>query len=60
MNQQEFHDKILHCCDCDMSFAFTAGEQAYFQSKSLSPPKDCKACRDLRKQTLTPDPGARR
>jgi len=57
--RQHLRDKVLHCCDCGESFVFTAGEQAYFQSKGLSEPKRCKACRELRKRTLIPDPEAR-
>ena len=53
--RQHFRDKVLHCCDCEQSFVFTAGEQAYFQSKGLSEPKRCKSCRELRKKTLIPD-----
>jgi len=51
-----FRDKILRCCDCGQSFIFTAGEQAYFASKSLTEPKRCYPCRELRKRTLIPDP----
>jgi len=54
--RQHFRDKVLHCYDCEHSFVFTAGEQAYFQSKGLSEPKRCKPCRELRKRTLIPDP----
>ncbi|MBN2186016.1 MAG: zinc-ribbon domain-containing protein [Dehalococcoidia bacterium] len=53
--RHHFRDKVLHCCDCRQSFVFTAGEQAYFQSKGLSAPKRCKSCRELRKRTLIPD-----
>ncbi len=60
MNQQQFRDKVLHCCDCKQSFVFTAREQAYFTSKGLSEPRRCKPCRDLRKRTLIPDPEVRR
>jgi len=38
--RQHFRDKILHCCDCGQSFVFSAGEQAYFQSKGLSERND--------------------
>jgi hypothetical protein len=51
-----FKDKVLRCCDCGESFVFTAGEQTYYASKGLSEPKRCKACRELRKRTLIPDP----
>lgn len=60
MTQQQFRDKVLHCCDCKQSFVFTAGEQAYFTSKGLSEPRRCKPCRDLRKRTLILDPEVRR
>ena len=53
---KHFRDKVLRCCDCEQSFVFTAGEQTYFLSKELSDPKRCKPCRELRKQTLIPDP----
>jgi len=53
---QQFRDKVLHCYDCGQSFVFTAGEQAYFESKGLSEPKRCQPCRELRKRTLIPNP----
>jgi len=52
--QQEFQDKVLRCCECGESFVFTSGEQAYYHSKSLSEPKRCKPCRELRKRTILP------
>lgn len=60
LNRQRFRDKVLHCCDCGQSFVFTAGEQAYFTSKSLSEPKRCRPCRELRKRTLIPAPEVQR
>jgi hypothetical protein len=56
INGQVFIDKILKCLDCGESFVFTAGEQAYFRSKSLSAPRRCQPCRNRRKRTLLPDP----
>ena len=56
LNRQCLRDRVLHCFDCGQSFVFTAGEQAFFQSKSLSEPKRCRPCRELRKRTLIPDP----
>ncbi|MBM4461762.1 MAG: hypothetical protein FJ012_00305 [Chloroflexi bacterium] len=50
-----FRDKVLRCCDCGREFTFTAGEQVYFHSKSLSEPKRCKPCRQRRRTTLVPD-----
>jgi len=55
LNGGHFHDKVILCFDCGKQFIFTAGEQAYFQSKSLSIPKRCKPCRELRRRTLVPD-----
>ena len=55
--QHTFNDKILRCCDCGESFQFTAGESAFYYSKSLSEPKRCKPCRELRRRTLLTDQG---
>jgi len=54
MEQLKFEDKTLKCVDCGQSFIFTAGEQAFFNSKRppLSEPKRCQACRDLRRRTI--------
>ncbi|HEY33144.1 MAG TPA: hypothetical protein G4O10_08580 [Dehalococcoidia bacterium] len=52
--RQHFWDQVIHCGDCGQSFVFTAGEQAFFLSKSLSEPKRCKPCRELWKGTLIP------
>jgi Probable zinc-ribbon domain len=42
----EFHDKVLKCIDCGTEFAFTAGEQLFFQAKQFKyEPKRCKACK---------------
>jgi len=47
-----FVDLNLICCDCGKAFTWAAGEQAYFESKELSQPKRCKACRELRRQRI--------
>jgi len=49
-----FKDKTLRCIGCGQSFVWTSGEQAFFHSKSLSEPKRCKPCRELRKRTILP------
>lgn len=54
MEGLEFKDKTLRCVDCDHSFIWTAGEQANYFSKSLSQPRRCRACRELRKRTILP------
>jgi len=49
----------LVCLDCKSIFVFSAGEQAYFNSKGLSQPKRCRECRERRKATLVPDSAVR-
>lgn len=42
----EFEDKTLECRDCGSAFAFTAGEQEFFQQRGLEhEPTRCPACR---------------
>ena len=44
-------DKTLTCVECGAEFAFTAGEQEFFEQRGLNaPPKRCKACRLAAKQ----------
>ena len=41
-----FQDKTLVCRDCGKEFQFTAGEQEFYQSRSLgSEPSRCQDCR---------------
>ena len=43
-------DRYIRCVDCGEEFIFTAGEQAFYESKGLmNPPTRCKRCRDARK-----------
>jgi hypothetical protein len=51
----DFTDRQLICVDCGTSFLFRAGEQAFYTSKGLQPPKRCKLCRDYRKTTIVID-----
>ena len=45
-----FVDKALRCRDCGGEFAFTAGEQEFFQLKGLlNEPARCPECRSARK-----------
>jgi CxxC-x17-CxxC domain-containing protein len=45
-----FMDKSIQCSDCGTTFAFTAGEQYFFVSKSFTnDPKRCSSCRQARK-----------
>jgi len=60
MQDEVFVDTVRVCVDCGQSYMFSAGEAAYFRSKSLRTPKRCPACRELRRRTINPDPEARR
>lgn len=52
MEKIKFIDKPLTCVDCEEEFIFSAGEQAYFQSKQLSVPRRCPECRRRRRESL--------
>ena len=43
--QSQQDAKKITCDDCKTTFDFTKGEQEYYQSKGLTEPKRCKACR---------------
>ncbi|MDO8472316.1 MAG: zinc-ribbon domain containing protein [Dehalococcoidia bacterium] len=46
-----FEDKNLTCRDCNQGFAFTAGEQEFYQSRGLrNEPSRCPTCRASRRQ----------
>lgn len=51
-NTKEFKAKNIRCKDCNKTFVFGTGEQAFFWSKGMPDPKRCKECRLKRKQTL--------
>ena len=38
-------DKIIVCQDCGQEFAFTVGEQEFYESKGLVDPVRCMMCR---------------
>jgi len=45
-----FQDKSIQCSDCGATFAFSAEEQEFFQSKGYTnEPKRCPSCRQARK-----------
>jgi CxxC-x17-CxxC domain-containing protein len=47
-----FTDRTLTCRDCGQQFAFTAGEQEFYQNRGLTnDPGRCPDCRSARKQT---------
>ena len=46
-----FTDKTLSCRDCGIEFAFTAGEQEFYEAKGLvNEPGRCPECRSLRRE----------
>ena len=45
-------DVVRVCCDCNKQFWIEAGEQAFFDSKSMPYPKRCKPCRQIRRETI--------
>jgi CxxC-x17-CxxC domain-containing protein len=46
-----FTDRTLTCRDCGIEFAFTAGEQEFYQLKGLTnEPGRCPECRSLRRE----------
>jgi hypothetical protein len=48
-------DKIIKCERCDQDFAWTVGEQKFFQEKGLSTPKYCRICRAINKKAAKDD-----
>ena len=45
-----FEEKTIQCSDCGVSFAFTAGEQEFYQTKGFTnEPKRCPTCRRANK-----------
>ncbi|PIP65501.1 zinc-binding protein [Candidatus Peregrinibacteria bacterium CG10_big_fil_rev_8_21_14_0_10_49_16] len=47
-------DQQITCGDCGATFDFTEAEQEFYDSKQLSAPKRCKACRQARKSDRGP------
>ena len=50
-------DKTLTCSDCEMKFAFTEREQAFYAEKGFSEPRRCTSCRASRKAARSGDSG---
>jgi hypothetical protein len=45
-----FEEKTIQCSDCGATFAFTAGEQEFYQTKGFTNiPKRCPTCRRANK-----------
>ena len=51
-----FDEKTIQCVDCSTNFAFTSGEQEFFQSKGFTnEPKRCPSCRRTKKAQRSND-----
>lgn len=57
-DRQYYVDTTLVCVECERSFRWSSGEQAYYASKGLRPPKRCPECRELRRHTINSSPEA--
>ncbi len=52
-----FEEKTLRCRDCGQEFAFTVGEQEFYQSHGLqNDPTRCPTCRLARRRNRGGDP----
>jgi len=50
---QEHPDRTIKCVDCNESFIWTSGEQAFFHDKGLkNEPKRCKPCKQAKNERL--------
>ena len=48
----EFEGVWLECCDCGVTFPWTAGEQRYFAQNGFAKPRRCKPCRLAKRQRM--------
>lgn len=48
--EEEFKDKILTCRICRERFTWTVGEQRYYRSRFLAPPRTCPDCRPSKRR----------
>lgn len=52
-DEAEFEDKTILCIDCNKTFVWSIGEQAFFRDKQLqNPPKRCKECKQAKNERL--------
>ena len=52
-----YEEKTLRCRDCGLEFAFTIGEQEFYQSHGLqNDPSRCPTCRLARRRNRGGDP----
>jgi Probable zinc-ribbon domain len=47
---EQLYDRILKCVECGGDFAFTTGEQRFFQERNFTQPRRCKDCRKKRRR----------
>ena len=53
----EMQDMVLVCRDCGNEFAFTKGEQTFYEEKEFENPQRCPECRRIRKQKRREEQG---
>jgi hypothetical protein len=53
-------DMVLACVECGDSFRFEWGEQQFFQSRGLTPPRRCSPCRSAARGGRSRGRGRRR
>lgn len=44
-DKKNYQDKVIVCKSCGQEFAWTAGEQKFYDEKGLQPPTHCRICR---------------
>lgn len=49
VERDESGDLILECLDCGTQFAWTSGEQAFYDRRGFARPKRCPPCRDRKR-----------
>lgn len=60
IDAEALRDEVILCIDCGRLFTWSAGEQAFYLSKQLSPRLRCKNCLEARKARLVPDSGLKK
>lgn len=49
---EKYHDRMITCIDCNGGFAFSAGEQDYYNRAGFKEPKRCKPCAAKRRASF--------
>lgn len=47
---QQYKDRTITCVDCNATFTFSAGEQAFYAEKKFeNDPKRCRPCKEIKR-----------